>query len=226
MRKKLYTEKQIAKLLGVSPITVQRWEHQGKIPYKIIKNKVFFDKDEITKWAQEHEFNIEKATEVQSNVPNKNAYLGNAMERGGIYHAVPGEDVYSVLKNSLNVLPFLEGADKTLLLNELLNREELASTGIGHGIAIPHTRNRIDLNLSQAYVPILFTEKPISYNAIDNVPVFVLFMMFTTTTQEHLKLLSKISFVLQNHEVQTLLQEANVGDELLETIRLVEGEAE
>lgn len=89
MRKKLYTEKQIAKLLGVSPITVQRWEHQGKIPYKIIKNKVFFDKDEITKWAQEHEFNIEKATEVQSNVPNKNAYLGNAMERGGFITLFP-----------------------------------------------------------------------------------------------------------------------------------------
>lgn len=226
MRKRLYTEKQIAELLGVSPITVQRWEHQGKIPYKTIKNRVRFDRDEIVKWAREHDFNIAKSATEEPNPGAQNTYLCQAIERGGIYYDVPGTDVYSVLKSSLSELSFLKNVDRKMLLNELLNREELASTGIGHGVAIPHTRNRIDLKLQEAHLPVVFTQNPIPYNAIDDIPVFVLFMMFTTTTKEHLKLLSKISFVLQNQDVQSLLKSKKNSDTLLEKIRLIEREAE
>ncbi len=226
MKKRLYTENEIAELLGVSPITVQRWEHQGKIPYKTINNAACFNRTEIVKWAKEHDFPIQHSrTESRQLIVNQN-FLSRAITRGGIYYHMPGSDVYSILKNSLNCLLFLKNVDKTVLLDELLNREELASTGIGKGIAIPHSRNRLDLNLPEAHLPLIFPEEPVAYKSIDKIPVFALFMIFSTTTKEHLKILSKISFLLQNQMIIELLQQRKPADVLLENIRTIESAAE
>ncbi|KAA3618190.1 MAG: helix-turn-helix domain-containing protein [Calditrichaeota bacterium] len=226
MKKKLYTENEIAELLGISPITVQRWEHQGKIPFKTRNNKIYFNKNDILLWAKEHDIHVQGELMADTQ-PRKNpCFLSDAIERGGIYYNVAGNDVYSILKNALLELTFLKKADRGMLLNELLNREELASTGIGNGVAIPHTRNRLNLNLDGAHLPVLFTAKPVEYNAIDGVPVFALFMMFSTTTKEHLKLLSKISYVLQIQEILPELQKRNDDNLLIEKIRKIESESE
>ena len=226
MKKPLYTENEIAKLLGVSSITVQRWEHQGKIPYKIIAGAPRFNRNEIIRWAQEHDFSILQPQNKPNSSGSNTHFLSDAIARGGSYYNIPGKDVYSILNHSLETLPFLKNADKSLLLNELLDREELASTGIGNGIAIPHTRNRLDLQLEEAHLPLLYPQTPVPYKSIDNQPVFALFMIFSATTREHLKILSKISFVLQNESIIASLQERKPAEELLEEIRALESAAE
>lgn len=219
MKKRQYTENEVAQLLGVSPITVQRWEHQGKIPYKIINGAPYFNRNEIIRWANEHDFSMQQTPRVQTSGKTNAHFLSDAIERAGIYYDVQGKDVYSILSNSLDMLSFLKHFDKSILLNELLDREEMASTGIGNGIAIPHTRNRLALNLQEAHLPLFFPQEPVPYKSIDKQPVFALFMIFSTTTKEHLKILSKISFLLQNQAILELLQDRKPADLLLEGIR-------
>ena len=221
MKKKYLTEKNTAKLLDVSPVTIQRWRQQGKIPFKIIKDKIYFNKKEIMDWAKEHDFSLQAAE--QDNTKNKdNFYLYKAIKNGGIYYNIQGNDVYSILENAIKKLDFIKPDDSAMLLDELLKREELASTGIGKGVAIPHPRTRLDLNLKEAHVPVFFPENPVEYNALDGQKVFALFMLFTTTTKEHLKLLSKISFVLGNSDLITILQNKNKNDDFIEKIRAIE----
>lgn len=219
-KEEFLTVEQVAKLLKLPEVTIQRWEHQGKIPCKIIDDKLMFKKSEIIKWAQTHDLAMQ---EQQTKKSKQHEFsLVMAIENGKIYHNIPGEDIYTVFQNALQKLPFINKSNLKSVLEALIDREELNSTGIGNGIAIPHTRNRIELGITTPYVAVFFLESPIKYSAIDDEAVFVLFMIFTTSVKEHLKILSKISFVLQQKRIREILQQKNSNNNLLSTIDQLE----
>lgn len=221
--KEIYlTIEQIAQLLKLPEVTIQRWEHQGKIPCKIINNKVMFKKSEIINWAQIHDLPIQE----QNIKPVKQdpLSLSQAIENGSIHHNITGSDVYSVFQSALSRLPFIKKSISKAVLEALLDREELNSTGIGKGIAIPHTRNRINVGISQPHVPVFFLDTPVKFSAIDDEAVYVLFMIFTTSVKEHLKILSKISYILQQTQVQDILKQRNKNNDLVSTIRQLEND--
>jgi PTS system nitrogen regulatory IIA component len=214
------TPADVAELLGLPLVTIQRWIHQGKIPVKTIEQEKYFKKKEILEWAIAHDFFVK--IQEQDKTANTGNLLSQAIKRGGIYFNLEGNDIYSVFENSINRLPFLAGADKNSLLNEFLNREELASTGIGKGIAIPHTRNRLDLGIADTIIPVIFLKNAIEFNAIDGLPVQVLFMIFTANTKDHLQILSKISYLMQHNSFVSSLQNKNREINLLPEIIKIE----
>jgi nitrogen PTS system EIIA component len=214
------TTEEVAELLGLPLVTIQRWEHQGKIPSKIVKHKKCFKRKEILEWAKDHDFSVK--TEDTDGDVTSNQILSSAIKRGGIYNDIPGKDIVEVLGNALNVLPFLSEIDHNLILNEMLDREEMASTGIGHGIAIPHTRERNQIGSEQIFVPALFLKNQIEFNAIDGDPVSVLFMIFTGNTKDHLTVLSRISHALKERKVLNILNEKNKRNNLLTQISKIE----
>ena len=222
MKKKFLTEKDTAKLLDVSPVTIERWKQQGKIPFKTIKDKIYFNKKEILDWAKEHDFTIPDMQTDQPASTESRFSLHKAVERGGIYDNVKGNDVYSVLENSIKKLPFFNSNQAQILLDELLKREEMASTAIGKGVAIPHPRTRLDLGLKEAHIALFFLQNPVDYHALDGKQVFVLFLLLTTNTKEHLKLLSKISHMLNDPAILSALQNKNKNQKLIEKIKNLE----
>jgi PTS system nitrogen regulatory IIA component len=219
-KKELLTSAEVAQLLDLPLVTIQRWIHQGKIPVKTSKQEKYFRKNEILEWAKAHDFTVKSQIPEAGTATGK--VLSQAIKRGGIYINLEGNDIYSVFENAINRLPFIADKDKHPLLNELLNREELASTGIGKGIAIPHTRNRLDLGLDTITVPVFFLKNPIDFNSIDGLPVKVLFIIFTTSTKDHLQILSKISYLLHQNNFISLLQERKREINLLPEIVRIE----
>jgi len=186
----------ISKLFKIPSVTLQRWVYQGKIPFKLINSNYFFKKSTIFKWAKMHDFTIED-NRKNTNEKKTDTNLSDAITKGGIYFNIQGHNIYKVFENSLERLNFFEEEKKIDILNQLINREEIASTSLGNGIAIPHIRNKFDLNLEEARIPVFFLQNEIDFNAIDGKPVSVLFMMFTTSPAIHLKMLSKISLFIQ-----------------------------
>ncbi len=67
-----------------------------------------------------------------------------------------------------------KGPDADLIINTLLKREELGSTGIGRGIAVPHCRS---LAVDKLEIVVGRTVKPVNYNAIDRKPVSLFFLI-------------------------------------------------
>lgn len=78
------------------------------------------------------------------------------------------------------------------LLESILNREKMGSTGIGNGIAIPHGRLS---NTDKAMAVLLTTEQGIDFDAIDNkaVDIFICLFVPQDSTQEHLNTLQSIA---------------------------------
>jgi PTS system nitrogen regulatory IIA component len=155
-------------------------------------------------------------------LPTFKNLLSQAIELGGIYHNVEGNDIYSVFENSLDIFTFITHIKKDKILEELLNREEFASTGIGKGIAIPHSRDRLKIGLHETYVPVIFLKNAIEYNSVDSMPVQVLFMIFTADTTSHLQILSKISYCLKNSELLSVIENKNKDNNLIDLIFKIE----
>ncbi len=220
---KYLTAKEVAQSLGIPMVTILRWAHQGKIPCKSKKSGYVFIQNEIIEWAGSHDFMPAKKEATTSAIPRREPIsLRNAIERGGFFYRVPGSDMYSVLKNALDMVRLPEGTDKEQVLNELVNREEIASTGIGKGVAIPHPRSTLNLNLEAPVIFVVFLEKPVDFNAVDGLDVFVLFLMFSPSTDIHLKLLSRLSLCLREEAFLALLKQESAGSELLSETRRIE----
>ena len=107
-------------------------------------------------------------------------------------------------------LPHLAQQD---ILNALLTREKLGSTGIGRGIAIPHGRmNGIENPLAL----VLVSESPVNFDAIDNRPVDIVVALFVPDGQSdlHLKTLATISEKLNDKEFCKQLRNAKTDQDL------------
>lgn len=82
-------------------------------------------------------------------------------------------------------------------VNALLERESLGSTGVGHGVAVPHARLP---QLDRVMGVFVTLEKPIDFNAVDRQPVDIAFALFAPEEAgvEHLKALALVSRTLRN----------------------------
>lgn len=107
--------------------------------------------------------------------------------------------------------------DADAVLQSLINREKVGSTGIGNGIAIPHGR-LADLSEIQA---LLITCKPaVAYDAIDDQPVDIFFVLLVPEDQTHghLQTLATVAKVLSDDAVVKRIRAASTNAELYEAI--------
>lgn len=97
--------------------------------------------------------------------------------------------------------------DAKAISSEILKREELGSTGVGGGVAIPHARIP---GLKNALGVLARLRKPIDFNAIDGRPVDIVFLLLlpTAPSGEHLNMLAAVSRKLRDLEALRALREA------------------
>jgi PTS system nitrogen regulatory IIA component len=103
----------------------------------------------------------------------------------------------------------LHGLSRALVTDSLFSRERLGSTGLGHGVAIPHGRIK-GLKAPMAAVFLLAT--PIGFDAPDDAPVRLLIFLLVpeAATQKHLEILSEIAELLSDAELREKMN--NCGD--------------
>jgi PTS system nitrogen regulatory IIA component len=89
------------------------------------------------------------------------------------------------------------GLDSSEVIERITERERLGSTGFGGGIAIPHAKLE---GLDRVRGAVILLAEPIAFDAIDDVPVDVVFMLLSPQDSgaEHLKTLARVSRLLRN----------------------------
>lgn len=104
------------------------------------------------------------------------------------------------------------------LLESILNREKMGSTGIGNGIAIPHGRLN---NTDKAMAVLLTTEKAIDFDAIDNksVDIFICLFVPKNSTQEHLNTLQSIAQLFSDRKTAKQARKCTNNQELFNLIQ-------
>ena len=107
------------------------------------------------------------------------------------------------------------------IVGKILERESEMSTGIGFGIAIPHARMT---GIDRLYMICSRIVDGIEFNAIDEQPVNLLFMMISPagTSADHTRILSSLSRIMSYEEVRTNLLESTTAEEFLDV--LIKGE--
>ncbi len=105
----------------------------------------------------------------------------------------------------------LTGQDEHKIFESLWEREQLGSTGIGNGTAVPHGRVA---GLTQPFTIFARLEKPIDFDAIDSEPVDLIFLLLTAADAgaDHLKALARISRLLRNRAVCAKLRGTESAD--------------
>lgn len=150
-------------------------------------------------------------------------------------------DIYmkiSDLLDNSNVIPALEAHNKKDAINKLIDtlssklknetiesvrqavmeREEIMSTGVGKGLAIPHGKSK---KIEKTYVAFGKLIDPVDYEAIDGEPVNILFLLVGPESQNsvHIKMLSRISRLLNSSAFREKLLSSNSSESIIELFR-------
>jgi PTS system nitrogen regulatory IIA component len=213
-----------ARILNVSEKTIYRWIGQGSLPAYRVNEQYRFHRAELLEWATSRRINV--SPEI-FHEPETNAAplpgIADALQAGGVFYRVGGSDRESVLRSIVEIMRLPDAVDRDFLVKVLLAREDLGSTGIGDGIAIPHVRNPIVLHVATPTITLCFLERPVDFRAIDGKPVVALFTLVSPTVRAHLHLLSRLAFVLRDPATKGLIERQASRDEILARVREVEG---
>lgn len=146
-------------------------------------------------------------------------------------------NIFSLL-NVQTVLPNLKADDKTEVLDKMVTslkdkvtndelekirdavfeREKIMSTGVGKGLAIPHGKAS---GIEQTYAAFAILKEPVDYEAIDNQPVNMIFLLVgpQASNSLHIKMLSRISRLMNNSEFRDRLRQCDSPEQIIEQFK-------
>lgn len=199
---------EVARRLDLPVRTVERWIRQGHIPSHRWGDDVVFDERELAAWARSHNLSFAGTRSMtQPEDEPEPVELVEAMRRGGVEYGVEGRDVESLLAAAVARLP-VPDEQREVVLERLLQREELSSTGIGGGVAVPHPRTPSADIVGAPMITTCFLAQPVDFGAVDGRPVETLFVLLSPSTKAHLKLLARLAFCLRDRAFLQVLAEA------------------
>jgi PTS system nitrogen regulatory IIA component len=210
------TVRDVARMMNVAEKTVFRWIKDNHMPVMGVGDQYRFDRTQLLEWATAR--NLAISSDFFRGTP-ETALSGNgiadALTSGGIFHDLPASDKVSAIKAVVEAMRLPKSVDRDFLLTVLLAREDMASTGMGDGVAIPHVRNPIILRIHRPCIALGLLKQPIEFGALDGKPVFALFTMMCPTPREHLHLLSRLAFGLRDPEFKTAIEARASADEII-----------
>lgn len=215
MEDDILTIEEVAKYLRVSERTVYDWAQKGEIPGGKIGTVWRFKRDEIERWVNDRLSSKDSApgdlSVLVKNIlsPERIVFLNHQIKR----------DALVELAQTLSTAPQIKDAKE--LETEILRREELVSTALGRGIAIPHVRLS---SVTDLVVAVGISKVDIiDFQAIDEDPVRLLLMIAAANNQHnyYLQTLSFFSSKLKNQELRNALM--NSQDQIEAYKLLTEG---
>lgn len=210
---------ELAASLEVPVDTLERWIRQGRIPVTRMGASCLFNEENLSHWARQHHlgFGMKKRLSP-AGCASGESDIAEALERGVVIPHLLGKTPVEILHEMVQAVPDLPQALAPSLLDRLLERERLGSTGVGRGIAIPHPRTPLAGFPEKNCIVVAFTDTPVPYDAIDRKPVFAFFLLLAPDVRGHLFLLSRLSTFLRDEDFYGLLREKPEKNRLLEAL--------
>lgn len=217
------TVREAASYFGVNEQTVRRWISQRGLPAHQVYERIYLNPLELWEWAVENSIPVSRGLlDTARPSPDEVPPLSELLRAGGIFHHVEGITRAAVLRAFVDRLPLPPEQDRAFLVSVLEAREAMGSTGIGDGIAIPHVRNPIVLQIERPFVTLCLLRHPVDFDAPDGEPVHALFLVVSPTVPAHLRMLAQLAFVLRDGALRQMLREAAPADALLGRVEMVE----
>jgi PTS system nitrogen regulatory IIA component len=206
MAKKYLSKSEAAKSLKVSEEVIQEMINTNVFESKIVGKSIKVDADSMNEWMENLTESEEKLLALRRVICHFEEY----MRPDNVFldfHAENKYEAIRVLSERAKELKLVR--DARWLYEVVVAREELISTAIGNGVALLHPRH---LHPSKIKLPsIIFgrTEEGVDFDAPDNKPVNIFFMLLLHNDKQHLFSLSYISKLMINLDILKELGTAN-----------------
>lgn len=107
--------------------------------------------------------------------------------------------------------------DQESIIAAILKREELGSTGIGMGVAVPHTKHP---SVDRLIATVALSKDGVDFASLDGEDVFILFLLVSPPDRpgDHLRALENISRHLRNHSFCSFLKQATTAQAVMELL--------
>lgn len=212
-----------AQALNVDEKTVVRWIRKDNLPAEQMQGLYQINPVDLLEWATKRGINVNPALYKMHDADNLPLpSLSQALEAGGINCGVPGTDKETVLRNVVAQLNLPPELDPDFILQVLLAREAMGTTAVGDGIAIPHVRNPILVQLAVPKVSLSYLAEPLDFGALDGKPVQILFTIISPTIRMHLHLLSMLAFCLRDPRLRRILGSECNPPAIISAVREIE----
>jgi PTS system fructose-specific IIA component len=148
---------------------------------------------------------------LSSSIP----YIHELLSAAFIRVELPGTSKQDILDHMIEIIadhPSVQ--DPVAIRAAVLEREEVMSTGVGKGLGLPHAKTAA---VGATVAAFAITANPVEFGAIDNEPVRLVFLLVGTeqAKSEHIKILSRISRLLNRDAFRHRLLKAKSAQEVL-----------
>lgn len=145
--------------------------------------------------------------------------ISEFLNKNAIKIGLQATEKEEALKELVDVLANVKDiGDKKAIVKALIDRENLGSTGIGQGIAIPHGKTD---KVEELIAVLGISHKGVNFEALDGELVYIFFLLVAPkeTAGPHLKALAQISRLLRDNYFCEQLRRCKTSEELFELIR-------
>lgn len=144
------------------------------------------------------------------------------LELNHVAVGVEASDKVELINSVLDLLaddPAIKDMDA--VRQAVLEREDSMSTGVGKGLALPHAKTS---SVSGVVVALAITKDPVDFLALDNEPVRIVFLLVgrRDAKSQHVRILSRISRMMNLDENRRLFLEAQSAEDLMERVKQAE----
>jgi PTS system nitrogen regulatory IIA component len=141
-----------------------------------------------------------------------------ALHRDAILTDLTSRDKQGLIEELAAPVARVIGVSCADLVDVLMDRERLGSTGIGMGIGIPHGKLK---DLDTLVMGFGLSRKGVDYDSLDGRPTHLFFMLITpeSSTGLHLKALARIARLLKNETFKEMLFRAKTPDDIIAVIQ-------
>jgi len=137
--------------------------------------------------------------------------IGELLDRNAIALRVSAANKRQVLAVVAEIAARSLAIDAPEILDALSEREQAGSTGVGHGVAVPHARLE---GLQRMRGVFLRMDQPVNFESVDEQPVDLIFALFAPfdAGSEHLRALARVSRLLRQADLRQQLRQARTAD--------------
>jgi PTS system nitrogen regulatory IIA component len=215
---------EVAQYLQIGERTILKMANNNEIPCLKIASQWRFIKPVINDWLisrmnviPQNDFSRMIQSEIE-HIP-----LSRMVDRDlVVFNLEPGskESILLQLIRPLVNKGIISISDE--FLQKLLNREEMLSTGLGRGIAIPHIRNVKDNPDGGPYLILGLSPEGIDYHSLDGKPTHLFFLLCTDSEVLHIRIMAKISSMFTDDSFIDIIKTCNDYQSLIQAILRME----
>ncbi len=215
-----------AAYLNINVSELKELVKNGEIPFEQRGNRIVFKKGDIDDWGSKKILGMESVslkkyhqTTTSKNLLSEEALMPLLLKVDYISPALTGKTKPSIIREMAKL------ADKTGLISdieeltkELIEREELCSTGLPGGIAILHTRTRHPYMYSNSFLAVGRSLQKIYFGAPDGEPTDLFFLICSKEDQLHLHTLARLCLMSHNTDMLEALRSAEDANQMFDII--------